>query len=142
MLFGALLVSPAWAQEPADPQTPTRLSFDLRSDSLKKIVRDTAATQSATSQPASEAPVRPSPRAAVVYVPPEKKAKPAEHKVLLPSPVPESGGFLSALVDVLPDRELDNRVICPSDEDLKTIAQGYEHCPGVNGRLGFVPPIK
>jgi hypothetical protein len=47
LVTGALLVSPAWAQEP---------SFDLNSESVRKIVRATVATQYAEVQPIKLAP--------------------------------------------------------------------------------------
>jgi hypothetical protein len=88
-LFAAFLVLPAWSQEPhAKPPEPAVSAFDLRSDAVKKIVHDTAASQYASVREANKVPEK-SETEAFVYVPPEKASAPAsEPPPLPPAPAP------------------------------------------------------
>lgn len=56
-----MFVAPVWSQEP---------SFDLSSDSIRKIVRETAAAQSVPIQISKETPVKREPDTTFKYVPP------------------------------------------------------------------------
>jgi len=146
-LFGALLASPGWAQEPATKAPAlTPASFDLSSDYIRKIVRDTAATQYGTVQVSAEKPAGSEP-ATVRYVPPDKPLPPA--KIAAPRPVaaPQSNsllsGFLDAVVDTVIDEALgidddiesqlpsDRRLRCPTGEPPKATETDYRACPGV-----------
>lgn len=95
-LIAALLVSPAWAQE-----MPT---FDIKSESVKNIVRATAAAQSRTVRIVEEkAPKDP---AKIRFVPAEKVA-PVERPAPRLPPEPRGDTFLSAFIDSLVEHELD-----------------------------------
>lgn len=136
-LFGALLASPVWAQQP---------SFDLSSDYIRKIVRDTAATQSRPIELSEEKPAEREPVETVRYVPPEK---PAPVKIAAPRPVdaPQSHGILSSLVDAIVETVIDEalgidddlesqvpsdrRLRCPAADPHKTTEPGSSTCPGV-----------
>jgi hypothetical protein len=74
-LMAALLASSAWAQEP---------SFDLKSDAIRRIVHDTAASQSALVQLA--------------------KAPPVEHKLVL---VTEAQHPFEAPIKIAPPRRIE-----------------------------------
>lgn len=89
-MLSALLVSPAWSQEPG---------FDLKSDALKSIVRDTAATQFAQVRPVDERKVE---RARIDLTTVRAPAEKPVGKINLPDPpAPKLDGPVSALVDVL-----------------------------------------
>jgi hypothetical protein len=127
LLFGAMLASTAWSQQP---------TFDLRSDSIKKIVHDTAATQSALVQLSNEKPVERKPIADIEFAPPVAKP-PLKYPTRLPDPAPPSTGFLSTLIDTLLDVDddysmqwqADNWISCQARDDLKAITQSST-CPG------------
>jgi hypothetical protein len=119
-LIAALLASSAWAQEH---------SFDLRGDAAKKIIRDTAAAQSALVQLEGPKPVE---RKTVLQAedlrPLETPAKIAPpRRVAAKSKQP---GPISALVDVLVDHALgtDDTPIeprfCLSDVKYKKMDRG------------------
>jgi len=98
-LLAALFVSSAaWAQEP-EP------AFDLRSDAVRKIVRETAAAQMPIVQVADSGTVNAEP-AGFTYVPPEKPAEVREIPVRLPDPAPKSDGLFATLVDIAVDELL------------------------------------
>lgn len=133
-LLAALLVSPAWSQEPA--------GFDLKSDAIKKIVRDTAATQYAYVQIAEKAP-RKSETAPFKYVPPEKPVPAREPPRQPPARSPRPDGFLSTAVDILVDELLgiegddevaaSNEILqCRVQKELKTSPPGADLCPSVD----------
>ena len=108
-LLGVMLVSPAWSQEPVT-NTPvlTPLSFDRSSDSIRKIVRDAAATQSVPVQLSEETPVKRESDAAFIYVPPAEAPPPVKTPTpRLPVAEPESNGLLSAVFGMLIDDLLD-----------------------------------
>jgi hypothetical protein len=126
LLVAAMLASPAWSQEP---------SFDLKSDSIKKIVRDTAATQFATIQVSNEKPVERKPLANIDLTPPVA-APPVKYPTRLPDPAPPSTGFLSTLIDTLLDVDDDPSLggkypiwlSCQARDDLKSATQ-QDPCP-------------
>jgi hypothetical protein len=122
-LVGILLVSPAWSQDPG---------FDPSSDSIKKIVRDVAATQSST--------VR-EPYTQIEYSPPAEVRPPLKSPApRLPTAAPASDGIVSTLVDILLDGdELDDSSQGSYNESNSCLSkQLYETCPGVD-RVGKKP---
>ena len=150
LLLGVMLVSPAWSQEPAtNAPVLTPQSFDRSSDSIRKIVRDVAASQSVPVRLSAESPVEREPVATFEYVPPEKSPTVKSTPPRLPTaPAPASAGPLSAisevvfetLVDTLLDADSDDSSegqyerwhTCQSRAHLKTTEMGYETCPGEN----------
>jgi hypothetical protein len=100
-LIGALLASSARAQE---------ASFDLKSESIRKIVHDTAATQSA---PVQFVEARPAERKLVIEI---EDAQPLEKPIKIAPPpniaaprnnaAPESPGLLSSIIETLVDSAL------------------------------------
>jgi len=129
LLVGAMLVSPAWSQEPA---------FDLKSDSIKKIVRDTAATQFATIQVPSEKPVAPKQVAEIKFVP-SVAAPPVKYPTRLPEPATPAAGLFYTLVDAFldvgDDSSLEFRyplwLSCQARDDLKHATQ-QDPCPSAS----------
>src|SRR4051794_18316656 len=109
-LIVALLASTAWSKEPAAvPPALTAGSFDLRNESLRKIVRDTAATQSAIVVASEDAPTKSDPSATFKYVPPEENATPApvpKTEVPRRKPSRPSNDFVSALFGIALDSVL------------------------------------
>jgi hypothetical protein len=139
LLVGALLASTAWSQQPVTNTPPhAPLVVALSNDSIKKIVRDTAATQSATVQLSNEKPVARKPLANIEFVP-AVKAPPLKYPTRLPEPAPRSTGFLSALVDTLLDVDDDPSLggkyplwlSCQARDDLKSAKQ-QDACPSAN----------
>jgi hypothetical protein len=133
-LLAALLVSPAWAQEPA--------SFDLKSESIKKIVHEAASTQFADIQVADKAPVKTEP-AAFKYVPPEKPATPLREPARkLPAKSSRPDGFVSAMFGILVDELVgaeddgvtaSNLILqCRVQKDIKSSPPGPDRCPSAN----------
>jgi hypothetical protein len=126
LLLVAWLVSPAWSEEPAaESPAITPGSFDLSSDSVRKIVRDSAAAQSALIQVSEEKPVEPESTSTIKYVPPTKEDAPVKRATPRPAPEPQSHGILSALAEMLVAEALgvedelpDPQVDCPWPEDL------------------------
>jgi hypothetical protein len=112
--------------------------LDLKNDSIRKIVRDTAATQSATVQLPHEKPVARKPLANIEFVP-EVKAPPLKYPTHLPDPAPRSSGILSALIDTLLDVDDDPSLggkyplwlSCQAHDDLKSALQ-QDACPSAN----------
>ena len=149
-LLVALLVSPAWSQEPvADPPMVTASftarSFDLSNDSIRKIVRDGAATQFASVRASNDTPVEPE-RVAVRFVPVEKALPAPKPRPPRLQPAPPSGGFISALVDILLDSDDDEAAVysqkclrCELREPMTSTSMGDDTCPDkVKDRL--LPP--
>ena len=109
LLLVAWLASPAWSEEPvAESPAITSGSFDLSNDSIRKIVRDSAAAQSA-----------------LVDVPPIKEDAPVKRPTPRPANEPQSQGILSALAEMLVEEALgledylsDPQVDCPWPENL------------------------
>ena len=136
LLLFAMFFSPAWSQEPAaEPPVAAPHSFDLNSDSIKKIVRDTAADQSVPIQISEETPAKREPDATFKYVPPivaETVKEPAPRR---PTAPPKSDGPVSTLIETLVDMalgvdddSLDYRPSCPPTDALNTPAPNYENC--------------
>ncbi len=97
-LLAALFVSSAaWAQEP-------ERAFDLRSDAVRKIVRETAAAQMPIVQVAESETVKAEPK--FTYEPPEKPPEVRETPVRLPDPAPKSDGLFAAVIDIAVDELL------------------------------------
>ena len=139
-LIIALLASPAWSQEPE----VTARSFDLSNDSVKKILRDTVASQSAIAQVSEDVPIKSEPAKTFTYVPPEE-APPRKREAQVPrlQPTPPSNSFLSAVFETLLDTALggddyaaaassDRWLRCESRAPLKTTQMGYDTCPAKN----------
>ena len=149
ILMIALLATPAWSQEPAAPApvlAATRL--DLQSDAVRKIVRDTAATQYSDARASNEGAVRTEP-AAYVFVPPddlsEVPVREAPKQQSAPEPAPASKGntFLSSVFEILIDEALDreeddgvtssNEMLrCRIQKEQKTSPPGIDNCPSVD----------
>ena len=95
----SLLATTAWSQTPAaETPAPAERTFDLSNDSIKKVVRDTAATQFADARvtPAEQTTPRPE---QIQFVTPDKP--PAEPKVSLPPPrEPRANDFVAAIVGI------------------------------------------
>ena len=135
LLIGALLVSPAWSQESAAPAvTLSAQSFDRSSEAIKKILRDTAATQSARIQISEVKPAKSAP-AEFKYVPPEPAPRVKVEEPRLPEAAPPSNGFVSALVDTLLAVEDDGswdipKYTCQESDVSKSNIERFETCPG------------
>ena len=114
LLFGVMLVSPAWSQEAATVATASNRSFDLSNEAVRKIVRDTVATQAVAVQPPEEPPVARKPGGTIVFVP-APKAEPVKYPTRLPDPAPQTDGFLSALIETLLGVEDDMSHLRPND---------------------------
>ena len=136
LLLGVMFVSLAWSQESsAEEPTPTPQSFDLSSDSIKKIVRDTAGAQSVPIRISEEKPLEREPDTTFKYVPPEVVQPAKSPAPRRPTAPPESDGPISALIDTLVDTalgvdddSLDYRSVCPPTDALNTPAPNYENC--------------
>ncbi|HEX6637753.1 MAG TPA: hypothetical protein VF033_08870 [Steroidobacteraceae bacterium] len=133
-ILAALFVAPCLAQEPA---------FDLNGDLVRKIVRDAAASQSA-SVLVSEVPPAKAEPAVFNYVPPEPKPAPARTVARTKPAAPtQQDGFLSQLFDVLVDEWLGvddvddfdditaaNELLrCRVQKETKAGAPGVDNCP-------------
>jgi hypothetical protein len=135
LLLVAWLASPAWSEEPAaELPAVTSGSFDLSNDSIRKIVRDSAVTQSALVQVSDEKPVEPESTSTIKYVPPIKEDAPVKRATPRPAYEPQSQGILSALAEMLVGEALgledhlsEPQVDCPWPEDLMS-AGHYEAC--------------
>jgi len=138
-LVGIVLVSPAWSQEPAANTALTPQSFDRSSDSIKKILRDVAATQSATVQVSEEAPVTREPYTSIEYSKPAEVRPPLKRPAPTRPAAPASDGIVSTLVDILIDDELDDSSQGSYNESNSCLSkQRYETCPGVD-HVGKTP---
>jgi hypothetical protein len=130
-LVGALLASSAWTQE---------ASFDLKSDAIRKIVRETAASQSRPVQLAEAQPVEHK------IVLGTEDLRPLETPINIPPPrnsaKPKPQGPVSALIDTivdtvvedalgLDDRQYTKWVACQSVVDPKPSLPPIAACPGV-----------
>lgn len=131
LMLGALLVSPAWAQE---------FSFDLHSEPVKNIVRATAATQYAAVQPVKDLQVKREPVMADIFKSDERLDEKPALKRAVPrhAPVRTIQGPVSALVSTLldiqnyelPGEEFNVWHACPQAGDPNTAGPGYAMCPG------------
>jgi hypothetical protein len=143
-LMVALLASPAWSQEPP-PETPAPAvkPLDLRSDAVKKIVHDTAASQYGNAQVAREAPAD-AERREVEYVPPEDldevPVREAAKQPPAPTPAPQPDGFLSSMFGLLIAEALGNdqddavttsneMLRCRIQKEQKSSPPGPDRCP-------------
>lgn len=126
LLIAALLASPTWSQEPpVDPKVLTPRSFDRNSDSIKKIVRDFAASQSMPIQLAKEEPTH-STDTAIEFVPAEPPP-PEPPPPRLPDPPPESPDtFFSAMIGTLMEVGLDS--LLDLKDDTYTCVSNGPHC--------------
>lgn len=143
-LMVALLASPAWSQDPApEVAAPVAKPLDLRSDAVKKIVHDTAASQYGDAQVSHVAPVD-GERREVEYVPPEDLEEVPVREVAeqppAPPPAPESDGFLSSMISFLIAEALGNdqddeittsneMLRCRIQKEQKTSPPGEDRCP-------------
>ena len=142
-LLVALLASPAWSQQPAaEAATAVATPFDLRSDAVKKVVHDTAASQYSNAQVTHKAPVE-GERREVEYVPPEEPLEelPLPAGAPLPSaPAPQPNGFVSSLfeflleeaigVDEYDDVSSSNDMLrCRIQKEQKSSPPGPDQCP-------------
>jgi hypothetical protein len=136
-LFAALLVPPVMAQEPAPAP-----AFDLRSDAIRQIIRETAATQFADVREAEPA-ASDTRTTEFVYEPPEPRAPVQEAKINLPEPTPGPDGFLSQVLSIVIDEALgidDGDRITASNEMLQCRVQketrnsppGVDNCPSAD----------
>ena len=129
LLVGAMLASPTWSQE---------LVVDLHNDSIKKIVRDTAATQFATVQLSNEKTDARKPIEKIDFVRPVAKP-PVKYPIRLPDPAPRSTGIFATLIDTLLNSiddypgpfRYDNWISCQARDDLKTARQ-LDGCPSAS----------
>ena len=129
-LIVALLASPAWSQEPAtEAAAPAIKPLDLRSDAVKKIVHDTAASQYGDAQSAPETPAV-AERREVEYVPPENleevpvREAAEQPPAPVPAPASQPEGFLSSMVSFLIAEALGN----DQDDDLVTTSNEMLRC--------------
>ena len=137
LVVGAVLALPAWSQEPV---------LDLSAETIRKIARETAATQYAEPQltEARRIETKPEtpPEKVVRYVPPEKPSAKQVAKLNLPAMPPAlQGGFVSALIDTLVSEALGTDsyndpvetntvswLTCQSAIDLKRETFGQKSC--------------
>jgi len=142
LLLGVMFAAAAWSQEPAAiaPVTTAR-SFDLGSDSIKRIVRDTAAAQSRPIQIPEEVQVKSEPDATIRYVPPEVAQAAKSPVPRRPAALPESEGPISTLIDAIVDTalgveddSLEYRTFCPPADALNTPAPNNENCQLVSNQ--------
>jgi hypothetical protein len=116
-LMATLLASIAGAGEPAAPEPVlTARSFDLSQESIRKIVRATAATQYGQLQPIDESAAEP--RTSSIDVSMEETPR-LERTAPQRKSAPQSQGPLSALVEALLDE---------SDGPATAAEQMWAHC--------------
>lgn len=142
LVVGLLLTPSAWSQEsvPVAPEA-SRPTFDLSAAAVKKIVRDTAATQYAATPPQSLKSESAESKAFEIVLPEAPPKKQAAKLNLPPMPAPiADNGFFSALIDTLIDEALDNKpddpvelntigwLTCQSAIDLKRETLGNRSC--------------
>jgi hypothetical protein len=118
-----------------DMNSRVLLLVDLHNDSIKKIVRDTAATQFAPIQLSNEKPVARKSIERIEFVVPVAVPAP-KYPTRLPDPAPRSTGFLSTQIDTLLDVDDDPSLegkypiwlSCQARDDLKSATQ-QDACP-------------
>jgi hypothetical protein len=123
-LFAALLVSPVLTPVFSQETAPAP-AFDLRSDAIRQIIRETAATQFAAVRESDPAPAE-SKADEFVYIPPEPRAPVQEAKINLPEPPSGSDDFLSQVVSIVLEETLgiaDADSVTTSNEILKCRVQ-------------------
>ena len=141
-LLGVLLATSTWSQESATTAPAlTPASFDRNSDSIKKIVRSIASSQSVPIQLSEEAPAKHEPDATFKYVPPVDAEPPAKSPTpRLPAATPQATGPISSLIETLLDIEPDDGtgrfyndwLVCQHRDNLKAAPDRYKTCPGMN----------
>jgi hypothetical protein len=124
-LVGALLASSAWAQES---------TFDLKSDAIRKIVNETAASQSRPVQLSKAKPVE---RRIVLDT---EDLRPLETPIKIAAPrqsaKPRPQGPVSALVDAVVDSVVDDALGLDDTQYTKWVA-----CQSVTDPEPSLPPI-
>jgi hypothetical protein len=143
-LIAALLASPVWSQEPAaKPPAPVAAHFDVHSDAVRKIVRDTAASQYSTVRVSHEAPVATGPAEENLDPVPVRES-PDQTPAPAPATEAQSSRVLSSLFDFLIAEALgndqDDGVVTTSNEMLrcriqkeqKTSPPGIDRCPSAD----------
>lgn len=140
LLAGLVFASAALAQEPVKNPALSPRSFDLSNDSIKRAVRDSAATQYAVVQLPDSEPAKRDPIAAIdfskpVKPAPERAAAPVNHPAATPLAAAVSEGILYGLIDTLVDVALEDApqsthwVSCKPPGALETTAQIAVLCP-------------
>ena len=147
-----LLASPAWAQEH---------SFDLKSESVKIVIRNTAATQFSQVKPVQEPKVEREPALVHAFVDGARLVEVPSLRPAAPSPASKKKrpGLASAVFaflidewlgvddepDTSPEALYEEWLDCQQKgDDLQTTAQRYETCAGrtrTNTNLPGVPFI-
>ena len=115
LVLAALLAAPAWSQE-----------FDLHSESITKIVRNVAESQSVAVQLSEEKPVARDPFADIEYVP-LTHAPPVQPAAPQPA-ASRSSKFLSALTEILVDEVVDSVLDAATDDSYQEQSQHWVHC--------------
>jgi hypothetical protein len=131
LVVGSFLAMPAWSQESAGEAPREALpTFDLSSASVRKILRDTAATQFASVQAFEAKPPEPKPVKAVQYVPPERPANKPVSKINLPTwpREEEHGSFSSFLVDKIFETVIEEVFNLEHDDTLELSRVGWVEC--------------
>jgi hypothetical protein len=130
LVVGAFLALPGWSQEPAADTSPAAPpTFDLRSDSVKKVLRDTAATQYASVQVLETKPTEPKPVKTVQFVPPEKQPARRATKINLPTwQKVEDSTFASWLVDQVFESIVEGVFDIEHDDSLELSRVGWVEC--------------
>jgi hypothetical protein len=147
LVLAALLSSPGLAQEaesvsmpaPVENASPPAARFDLHDEAIRKVVRDTAATQYANVRETERSPPESTP-AEFVYVPPEPRPQVQETKINLPEPTPASDGFLSQVISIVLDETLgiedddgitasNDMLRCRVQKDTRSSPPGVDNCP-------------
>jgi len=149
LLVSVLLVSPAWAQEAA-PTSPAPGAFDLSKDSIRRIVRATAATQYAEIRPLNEAAVEHERPLVNEFVTEVRLAETPSLTRAAPTPAPaqDSPSLLSALIDLWlgndepdtsPEALYEDWLSCQQHDDLENTSERYETCPGHESKAVYSP---
>jgi len=132
LAVGTLLALPAWSQETA--------TFDLKSDSIRNIVRNTAATQYRVVEPVKEPRVERNPFASAVIL----RSEDTVLETPLPPPTraePRVSPLVTSIIDTLldiDDDEISERAkqtylaLCRQVDIVKDNVHPYSTCPGVD----------
>lgn len=115
LMLAALVAAPTWSQD-----------FNLRSESITKIVRDVAETQSETVQQTEETRVERDPFADIDYVP-LTHAPPVQPAAPRPAAT-RSSKFLSALTEILIDEVVDSLLDAATDDSAQEQSEHWVHC--------------
>jgi hypothetical protein len=124
LLIAALLASPSWADESATrTQVLSPESFDRKSDSIRKIVRDFAATQSMPVQLVAE---RPTADSTIEFVPAEPKHPEPPAPRLPDAPPASDDSFFSAMIGTLVEAGIEG--LLDVDDSYRTCVSNGTHC--------------